>query len=145
MGVNSLPKTATRQRCDCDLNSGPFAPESSTLTTWLTSHPNNNYDSVYGAIAMTKVIARVHPVHLMNADWALGGRQASDKLIDLGCESAENWQLPPTSTIAIVIIINTKNCSLSIVLTATNQKPQRIIKKVILPTITLPECQRDAE
>ena len=24
---------------------------------------------------MTKVIARVHPVHLMNADWAPGGRQ----------------------------------------------------------------------
>jgi len=41
--------------------------------------------------------------------------------------------------------INTKNCSLSIVLTATDQKPQKIIKEVILPTITLPECQRDAE
>ena len=25
------------------------------------------------------------------------------KPIDLGCESAENWQLPSTSTIAIVI------------------------------------------
>jgi len=36
-----------------------------------------------------------------------------------------------------ILIINTKNCSLSIVLTATNQKPQKIIKKVILPTITL--------
>jgi len=40
---------------------------------------------------------------------------------------------------------NNKNCSLSTVLTATDQKPQKIIKKVILPTITLPECQRDAE
>jgi len=39
MGVNSLPKTVTRQRCDCDLNSGPSAPESSMLTTRLTSHP----------------------------------------------------------------------------------------------------------
>jgi len=29
------------------------------------------------------------------------------------------------------------------VLTATDQKQQKIIKKVILPTITLPECQRD--
>jgi len=29
---------------------------------------NNNYDNVYGAVIMTKVIARVHPVHLMNAD-----------------------------------------------------------------------------
>ena len=34
----------------------------------------------------------------------------------------------------LVLEINTKNCSLSIVLTATDQKPQKIIKKVILPT-----------
>ena len=40
MGVNSLPKTVTRQRRDCDLNQGPAAPESSTLTTRLPSHPN---------------------------------------------------------------------------------------------------------
>jgi len=39
MGVNSLPKTVTRQRRDCDLNPGPSAPESSTLTTRLQSHP----------------------------------------------------------------------------------------------------------
>ena len=35
MGVNSLPKTVTRQRRGCDLNPGPTAPESSTLTTRL--------------------------------------------------------------------------------------------------------------
>ena len=39
MGVNSLPKTVTRQSRDCDLNRGPSAPESSTLTTQLPSHP----------------------------------------------------------------------------------------------------------
>ena len=39
MGVNSLPKTVTRQRRDCDLNPGPSAPESSTLTNRLPSHP----------------------------------------------------------------------------------------------------------
>jgi len=33
MGVNSLRKTVTRQRRDCDLNPGPSEPESSTLTT----------------------------------------------------------------------------------------------------------------
>ena len=38
MGVNSLPKTVTRQRRGCDLNPGPYAPESSTLTTRLPSH-----------------------------------------------------------------------------------------------------------
>jgi len=37
MGVNSLPKTVTRQRRDCDMNPGPSAPESSTLTTRLPS------------------------------------------------------------------------------------------------------------
>jgi len=35
VGVNSLPKTVTRQHRDCDLNTGPSAPESSTLTTRL--------------------------------------------------------------------------------------------------------------
>ena len=35
----SLPKTVTRQRHDCDLNPGHSAPESSTLTTRLPSHP----------------------------------------------------------------------------------------------------------
>jgi len=39
MGVNSLPKTVTRQRRDCDLNPGHSAPESSTLTTLLASQP----------------------------------------------------------------------------------------------------------
>ena len=39
MGVNSLRKTVTRQRRDCDLNPGPSAPESSTVTTRLPSHP----------------------------------------------------------------------------------------------------------
>ena len=41
MGVNSLPKTVTRPRRDCDMNPGPSAPESSTLTTRLPSHPNS--------------------------------------------------------------------------------------------------------
>ena len=29
---------------------------------------NNSHDNVYGAVIMTKVIARVLPVHLMNVD-----------------------------------------------------------------------------
>jgi len=39
MGVNSLPNTVTWQRRDCDLNTGPSAPKSSTLSTRLPSHP----------------------------------------------------------------------------------------------------------
>jgi len=42
MGVNSLLKTVTRQRRDCDLNPGPYALESSTLIL-LPSHPIANY------------------------------------------------------------------------------------------------------
>jgi len=37
MGVNSLPKTVTRQRRGCDLNPGLSAPESGTLTTRLAN------------------------------------------------------------------------------------------------------------
>jgi len=40
LGVNSLPKTVTRQRRDCDFNPDRSVPESSTLTTRLPSHPN---------------------------------------------------------------------------------------------------------
>jgi len=43
MDVNSLPKTITRQRRCCDLNPGPSAPESSTLTTRLFAY----FRSVY--------------------------------------------------------------------------------------------------
>ena len=44
--MNSLPKTVTRQRRDCDLNPGPSAPESITITTWLPSHPYTNSNRV---------------------------------------------------------------------------------------------------
>jgi len=54
MGVNSLPKTVARQRCGCDLNSDPSAPESSTLTTRLPSHTN----TVCTAIRAKKIRGR---------------------------------------------------------------------------------------
>jgi len=58
---------------------------------------------------------------------------------DLSCESSKHM-LP----YRIDDLVNIKTCSLSRVLTATDQKPQKIIKKVILPTITWPGCQRVA-
>jgi len=60
MCVNSLPKTVTRQRPDCDLNPGPFAPESSTLTTWLPSHaiPKKTLEHVLWGIFLTFLPAR---------------------------------------------------------------------------------------
>jgi len=54
--VNSLPKTVTRQRRDCDLNPGPTAPESSTLTTRLPIHPCiREYDKIICTAAMRAV------------------------------------------------------------------------------------------
>ena len=43
MSVNSLPKTVKQQRRDCDLNPGPSAPDSSTMTTRLPSHETKTY------------------------------------------------------------------------------------------------------
>jgi len=57
MGVNSLPKTVTRQRRGCDLNPGPSAPESSMLTTRLPSH---SYMYVIQRSFWSKVIAGGH-------------------------------------------------------------------------------------
>ena len=51
MGVNSLPKTVTRQRRGCDLNPGPSAPESSTLTIRPPSHPQQcSYPKIRGRL-----------------------------------------------------------------------------------------------
>jgi len=58
MGVNSLPKTVTRQRRDCDLNPGPSTPESSTLTTRLPSH--RHYDTVLICSAPVSVCQRAY-------------------------------------------------------------------------------------
>jgi len=49
--VNSLPKTVTRQRRDCDLN--PTEPESSTLTTRLPSHPPSSNAERTGLVHLT--------------------------------------------------------------------------------------------
>ena len=59
MDVNSLPKTVTRQRCDCDLNPGPYAPESSMLTTLLPSHPIANYFLENGKVVNLSLTASV--------------------------------------------------------------------------------------
>ena len=54
MGVNSLPKTVTRQRRDCDLNPGSSAPESSTPTTWPQSHPTSAEMHAKGLLGSAK-------------------------------------------------------------------------------------------
>jgi len=51
MGVNSLPKTVSRQRRDCDLNTGPSAPEYSTLTTQLYRATQSHSESKLSKLA----------------------------------------------------------------------------------------------
>ena len=53
----------TRQRRGCDLNPGPSAPESSTLTTRLPSHPHSRLtrakylkSSIYSVIMKGKML-----------------------------------------------------------------------------------------
>ena len=60
MGVNSLPKTVTRQRRDCDLNPDPSAPESSMLTTRLPSHPYFLQGSEISLTTQTAAYYRSH-------------------------------------------------------------------------------------
>ena len=65
---------------------------------------NNSHDNIYGAVIMTKVIARVHRfIWWMQTERRVAANPQI-KPVDLGCESAENWQLSSMSTIAIVII-----------------------------------------
>jgi len=54
--MNSLPKTVTRQHRDCDLNPGPSAPECSTLTTRLPSHPRTHIIAILHTASRDKVI-----------------------------------------------------------------------------------------
>jgi len=51
---------------------------------------------------MTKVIAWVHPVHLMNADWAPGGRQPSDQ--------ANRLELWVRRKLAATVYIHHRHC-----------------------------------
>jgi len=61
MGVNSLPKTVTRQRRDCDLNPSPSAPESSTLTTRL----KKLYTVYTDEVVLVRVFDPVDIVHVL--------------------------------------------------------------------------------
>jgi len=68
MGVNSLHKTVTRQRRDCDLNPGPTVPECSTLTTRLPSHPLPVYNIL---IVMYQLIAEYFRWFTAGTEWTM--------------------------------------------------------------------------
>ena len=58
--MNSLPKTVIRQRRDCDLNPGPSAPESSTLTTRLPSRQVQAGSINYTALSQSQAPVTPH-------------------------------------------------------------------------------------
>jgi len=64
-------------QCLCDLSSH-------TDKVINNNNNNNSHNNVYGTVIMTKIIARVQQVHLMNVNWAPRGRQPSDQANRLG-------------------------------------------------------------
>jgi len=62
MGVNSLPKTVSRQRRGSDLSLGSTVPESITLTTRLPSHPA---DLIFYAFLLLLVIFHLRTLLLL--------------------------------------------------------------------------------
>jgi len=67
----------------------------------MPNNNNNNTTMMITVLSSWQSIARVHPLHLMNADWVPDGHQPSDHVIrNLGCESASRL-LPSTSVIDI--------------------------------------------
>jgi len=53
----------------CLTNSIKALQAQTTIHHSNNNNDDDNYDNVYGTVIMTKVNARVHPVHLMNVDW----------------------------------------------------------------------------
>jgi len=72
----------------------------SILSIFFPNNNNNNINDIYSAVIMTKVIVRVHLVHLMNVEQRQLAADPQTKPPDLGCESACR-QLSSTTTVAI--------------------------------------------
>ena len=71
--------TVTRQRRGCDLNPGPSAPESSTLTTRLPSHPD--HDLFCKLCAPTHALNHLLPPTRTVPVWELEGIHTSCQTI----------------------------------------------------------------
>jgi len=71
MGVNSVPKTVTRQRRDCNLNPGPSALESSTLTTRLPSHAYSCWVREFIMLYVYQLACKFSPRFTTVIHWAV--------------------------------------------------------------------------
>jgi len=97
MGVNSLSKTVTRQRRDCNLNPGRSAPESSTLTTRLPSHPPRSQYTVEESLIVHLFPAATTGTRVRNAR-APGARSAS-------CEIARRRARACVGRLLVVVVV----------------------------------------
>ena len=91
MGVNSLPKTVTRQRRGCDLNPGRTAPESSTLTTRLPCAPVYVYSGLHARASGPDVVGRgrcAEAARRSAAQRLRVGRRLARQLSQLDAEAA---------------------------------------------------------
>ena len=87
-----------KTRSNTDLTHWPVTrPDPVKIVDPVTLWPGDPWPGSVSAIA----IARVHPIHLMNADWAPDALTQTKPITDLGCEFADKWLLPSTSTFAI--------------------------------------------
>jgi len=73
------------------------------IRAFLNNNNTNSHDNVYGAVIMTQSHSESSPGSSDECRLRVAANPQT-KPVDLGCESAENWQLSSTSTIAIVII-----------------------------------------
>ena len=93
--MNSLPETVTRQRRGCDLNPGPSAFQSSTITTRLPSHSTGHYKIGLQIGSHTVPVKRNHQ-HVASCLKSPGA--ASDSVFGMVV-----WLLPAFGSCCIVL------------------------------------------
>ena len=130
--MNSLPKTVTRHRRDCDLNPSPSAPESSTLTTRLPSHPRllSAYYTPYYAVIVYATVG-CPSVRLSRRSIASKQQRHAGGLLQLGRgrqKSTDSCRTRPRRTAASVNAVtrgtrvDEELCSLKTVKIIRNEK-----------------------
>jgi len=80
-----------------------------------SNNNNNIQDSVYGAVTVIiihdTVIARVHPVHLMNIEQCQATANPQAKPTDVGCESAGRHESYKTYRCCVCDCVCDERCS----------------------------------
>ena len=112
--MNSLPKTVSRQRCDYDLNPGPSAPESSTLTTRLPSHSVVVVTFKNTVVPLSPWIHHTHThTHPFNGPLSrttrVGRYQKGKTNLDFTEARDSEWQRNPLGNMQVCTLLQTDN------------------------------------